>query len=182
MITIIFLYLFAYFYSRITAYNAMLVSDIQQCKSIIISNKALSSWASLPPSHPCRSSQGSKLASLGYTAASRQLSVSHMIVYRCQCYFLNLSQPLLPLMCASVHSLHLCLHFFSLNRLISSIFLDSIYIYIYISIYQEYILVFFMTPAKTSVYSHLYERDVWYLLWYLIYATCFPLSDLLQSV
>ena len=36
-------------------------------------------------------------------------------------------------------------------------------LYIYITLlYQEYILTFFMTPAKASVYSRLYER---FLMW-----------------
>ena len=37
----------------------------------------------------------------------------------------NFSWPLPPRLCRQVHSLHLCLHFFSVNRFISTIFLDS---------------------------------------------------------
>ena len=47
-------------------------------------------------------------------------------VYIHQCYFLNLSYPLLPPPCPQVHSLHLHLHFFSVNRFISTVFLDSV--------------------------------------------------------
>ena len=41
------------------------------------------------PSHPSRSSQSTKLSSFCCTAASHQLSVSHMVVCICQCYSLN---------------------------------------------------------------------------------------------
>ena len=40
----------------------------------------------LPPRHPSRSSQNTSLGSLGYAAASHQLSLLHMIVYICLCY------------------------------------------------------------------------------------------------
>jgi len=42
-------------------------------------------------------------------------------------YFLSLSHPLLPLLCPPVHSLCPCLHLFSVNRFISTIFPDCIY-------------------------------------------------------
>ena len=73
------------------------------------------SLLSLPPnslSHPSRSSQITRLGFLCYTASSHCLSILHIIVYICQCYFLNLSHPYLPLLCPQVHSLHLCLHSF----------------------------------------------------------------------
>ena len=53
-----------------------------------------------------------------------------MIVYICQCYFLNSSCPLLPPLYPQVHSLRL--HSFPANRFISAIFLDSINIREYI--------------------------------------------------
>ena len=61
-----------------------------------------SSWA---PSQPPRSSQGSKLSSLCYAAASHQLSISHVVGYLCQCYFLNLSHLCFLPLCPHVHSL-----------------------------------------------------------------------------
>ena len=51
-------------------------------------------------------------------------TVSHMIVHICQCSFFNLSYPLLPQLCPPVLPLHLL--FFSVNRVISTMFLDSI--------------------------------------------------------
>ena len=50
-------------------------------------------------------------------------------VYICQCHFLNSSHPLLPLLCPQANSLHLYLHSFPANRSISTISLDSIYIF-----------------------------------------------------
>ena len=44
-----------------------------------------------------------------------------------QCYCLNFSCPLLPLLCPQVNSLCLCLYSCPANRFISTIFLDSTY-------------------------------------------------------
>ena len=49
--------------------------------------------------------------------------------YICQCYFLHLPLSLLPLQGPQVHSLHLSLHSFHVNRLINTIFLHYIYIF-----------------------------------------------------
>ena len=90
-------------------YNSVLVSAIQQYKSVIIIYiyiyiPSLLSLLLLPPPHPSRSSQSARLGSLGYIATSHLLSVLHMVVCICQCYFLNLSHlHLLPL-CPHVHS------------------------------------------------------------------------------
>ena len=46
-------------------------------------------------------------SSLCYIAASHQLSISHMVMYTCQCYYLNSCHPLLPPLCPQVHSLHI---------------------------------------------------------------------------
>ena len=58
-------------------------------------------WASLPSSTSCpsRSSQSTWLGSLCYMAISHQLSVLHIVVYTCLCYFLCLSHCFLPLLC-----------------------------------------------------------------------------------
>ena len=54
-------------------------------------------------------------------------NVLHMIVRNiCQCSFFNLSYPLLPPLCLPVLPVHLHLLFFSVNRIISTMFLDSI--------------------------------------------------------
>ena len=55
------------------------------------------------------------------------LSISHMAVYMCQCHALKLSHPLLPALYPQVCSLHLCLYSWPANRLISTVFLDSVY-------------------------------------------------------
>ena len=43
--------------------------------------------------------QNARLGSLCYVASSHQLSILHMVVYICLCYFLHLSHSLLPLLC-----------------------------------------------------------------------------------
>ena len=57
------------------------------------------------------------------------------VVYKCQCYFVNLyfvsPFSLLTLLCLQVHSLHLHLCFLSVNRFIGTVFLDSIYTHQY---------------------------------------------------
>ena len=83
----------------------------------------------LPPSHHSRSSQSIKLGSLCYVATSHQLSIWHMVVYTCQCYFLHSSYSLLPPLHPQVCSLYLCLHSFLANRFINTIFLCSIYMH-----------------------------------------------------
>ena len=79
-----------------------------------------------PPSHPSRSTQSTELSSWSYTAASCWLSMLHMAAYICQCYPLNLSPPLLLLLCLNVCSLCSYLHFCHANRFIRTIFIDSI--------------------------------------------------------
>ena len=52
-----------------------------------------------------------------------------------QCYFLNSSHCLLPLWCPQVSSLHWHLYFCPANRFISTIFLDSIYMFLIFEIF-----------------------------------------------
>ena len=88
----------------------------------------------LPPQfHPFRSPQSTRLGCLCYTASHQ------LFILPRQCIYVNVTfsiYPTLsfPLLCPPDHSLHLHLHFFSVNRFISTIFLDSIYIYIHINI------------------------------------------------
>ena len=79
----------------------------------------------LPP-HPFGSSQSTRLASLCYPATCNQLSVSHTVVYICQCYLLNSSDTVLPLLCPIICSLCLHLHSSPENMFISTGFLDSV--------------------------------------------------------
>ena len=88
------------------------------------------SLLSLPPAS-CLTPLGdqrAKLGSLYYTAASCSLlSILHIIVHICQCSCLSLPYPLFPLLYPQVHSLLQHLHYFSANKFISIIFLDSIH-------------------------------------------------------
>ena len=52
-----------------------------------------------------------------------------MVAYICQCYFLNSSHPLLSLLCPK-SIFCVCLHSFPVNRFISTVFLESIYVLI----------------------------------------------------
>ena len=127
-------------------YNIALISAKQHCKSAIvyicvciyiyiyllvyISPSSRCPPTPCPPSCLSRSSQSARLGSACYTAPSFQLSVLHVVVYVCQCYFLHSSHPLLPLLCPQVCSRCLCLHSFPTNRFICIVFhfLDSIHI------------------------------------------------------
>ena len=80
---------------------------------------------SLPPSHPSRSSQGTRLGSLCYIATSLNLAILHMVV----CIYVNATFSIcptfsLPRLCPQVCSL--CLRLHSADRFIRTIFLDSI--------------------------------------------------------
>ena len=81
-----------------------------------------------PPRHPSRPTRSAQLSSLCSTAASRQLSVSHTVVYACQCYSLSSSRPSSPhCVHESVHSPCLLLSSCPANSFISTTFLDSMY-------------------------------------------------------
>ena len=103
-------------------YNVVLVSAIQQHESAI---SFMCTYTHLPPSraclpllsHPSGPSQDTALCCLGYAAASHLLIILHMIMCMCQCCSLSVSYPLLPPPCP----LHLSLHSFPTNRLISTV-------------------------------------------------------------
>ena len=67
------------------------------------------SFLSLSPPrlHPSGSSQSTRLGSQGYIAASHQLSILHVVVCRCQSFFLFSAHSLLLPLCPQVCSLHL---------------------------------------------------------------------------
>ena len=116
-----------YFFKwRIIALQCLVVSAIHQHKS-----PAIMHIYPLPPFHPSRASQCTRLDSLFSVAASHYLAVLYLVVCICQCYFLNLSWLLFPPLCPQVCSLHLHLHFFSVNRFISTVFRFHIYVLIH---------------------------------------------------
>ena len=89
------------------------------------------SFLNLPP-HPTPLGCHRALGSLHHTANSHWLSILHMIVYMFRCYSLKSSHSLPPLLWPKVCSL--CLHLFCCpaSRMISTIFLDSIYMCYYV--------------------------------------------------
>ena len=112
-------------------YSIVLVSAIPQHESSI--GIPMSPPSHLPP-HPtplgCH--RAPDLSSLHHTANSHWLSVLHMVTYMFQCYSLYSSHPLLPTLCSQIRFLYLHLHCCPANRLISTIFLESIYMYVFI--------------------------------------------------
>ena len=90
-----------------------------------------------PPSHlpphpiPLGCHRALALGSMCHTANSNWLSILYTLMYMCQCYSLKSSLPLLPHMCPKACAL--CLHLLccSTNRIISTIFLDFIYLHYY---------------------------------------------------
>ena len=60
------------------------------------------------------------------------LAAAAVAVYICQCYSLTLSHPLL-LLCLQVHFLHLHLYLCPANRFIRTIFLDSIFLHVFLT-------------------------------------------------
>ena len=98
---------------RIIAYNVVLVSPLQKCESSIYIY-VIYSLPFEPLSHYPNSfsglSQSTKLSSLCFTAASDLLSIVYLIVYLCQCYFLNSSHSLLP-PCVHKSDLYACILF-----------------------------------------------------------------------
>ena len=105
----------------------MLISAIHQHESAVSIHMS-------PPSHlpfhpiPLGCHRAPDLSSLCRMANFHWLYILHMEMYMFQCYFLNLSHPQLPALCPQICSLYLSLHCCPVNRFISTIFLDSIYV------------------------------------------------------
>ena len=104
---------------RIIFYNIVLISAVQQCEPAISIQIFSTSWASLPhththtlpPSHPSRWSQSTRLSSVCYTATSQYLLALHMVMYIFQCYSLSSSHPILSPLGPQVSSVHPQYHF-----------------------------------------------------------------------
>ena len=110
----------------------MLVSAVQQHESVIILLiyiPSLLSLSLLPPIPPLEVIIEGQTG-LPVLLSKFPLTILHIIVYLCQCYFLSLSHHLLSTQCPKVHSLGLHLHSFSTNMFISYTFLDFICMYV----------------------------------------------------
>ena len=84
--------------------------------------------AHLPPSHPSRSLQSTRLGFLCYTATSHQWSILHRIVHICWMLLFPVI-PHSPSPTVPINPFYLHLHSFLANRFINTIFLDLTYIY-----------------------------------------------------
>ena len=86
------------------------------------------------PSHSSGSSQCTRPEHLSHASNLDWRSVSLLIVYLFQCYSLRTSHPCLLPQSRKVHSVHLCLFFCFVYRIIVTIFLNS---YIWDSFLKE---------------------------------------------
>ena len=91
-----------------------------------VTNTSLSSLLPIPPLWVITEHQAGLPVSFSSFSTSSSLHTRQSTRPR---YFLRLSQPLLPVLCPQVHSLHFGLHSFLANRFIGIIFLDSIYMH-----------------------------------------------------
>ena len=107
----------------------MLVSAKHQHESAIGIPMSLPSWTSLSPPSPSHASRLLK----SHTANSHWLPILHMVMYMFPCYSLQTPHPLLPPP-HHVCSLCLCPLCCPANRLISTVFLYALYIYICVNI------------------------------------------------
>ena len=119
-------------------YNVVLVSVVQQCESAvsILYHLPIEPPSHTPPIPPLQdiTEYRAELPVL-YSSFPRTIYFTYDYIYihtyiythTYQSYSLNSSHPLLPPLCPQVHSLYLCLYSCPANRVISTIFLDSIY-------------------------------------------------------
>ena len=108
-------------------YDIVLAYPIHQNTSSIGIHIFSPSWISLP-SLTSLLLQSIGLSSPNHTA-SHWLYILHVVVYMFPCYFLHSFHPLLPSLHPQVCSLCLHLHYCPVNRFISAIFLDAIYMH-----------------------------------------------------
>ena len=85
----------------------------------------------IPLGHP----SAPALSALSHASNLHWSSISHMVIYMFQCSSLKSSHPRLLPQSPKVCSLHLCLFCCLAYRVVVTIFLNSIYIYIYALIY-----------------------------------------------
>ena len=138
----------------------MLVSALQWSASAIWTHSSPLFRASLPPHlhpHPSGLSQSTKVSSLCYVAASHWLSILHTVVCICQTCSPNLSHPPLPTLFQLIHSLHLNLYSWPADRLICTIFLDSIHMFSYM-IFVFLFLTYFLLYDRFEVHPHHYKQ------------------------
>ena len=119
---------FIYFNWRIRLYNIVMVFTIHQHELAIV-------MCPLPPESPPTSlpippgcHRAPALGSLHHTPNHHWLSILHMVMYMFQCYSPKSSHLLLFPRSPKVCFLHLCLLCCPACRMVSTIFLDSIYI------------------------------------------------------
>ena len=123
-----YLYIFYYIYYLYIVYICYIYIYYIYIYFLSLEPPSLWSLSPTPLSHSSRWSQDARLGSLCYISTSHYLSVLHMIVYICQCYFLNSSHPLLP-RCIHKSNLNVCITIPALQIGSSVPFFQITYIY-----------------------------------------------------
>ena len=111
-----------------------LIGALQYCvgfchTSTRISRRYMNAVPREPPSHFPPHPTPLWCSSLHHTANFYQLYILQMVIYTFPCYSSNSSHHFLPQLCPQVCSQCLCFHCCPTNRLISTIFLESIYMH-----------------------------------------------------
>ena len=101
----------------------MLFSAIQQHESVIGIHMSPHSWTLVSPPTLLGCHRATDWSFLHHPANFHRLSVSHMVIY------VSMLLSIHPTHCVQVYSLCLCLHCCPADRLISTIFLDSILLF-----------------------------------------------------
>ena len=129
MIYFFFFKKFIYFNWRLLLYNIVMVFALHSHESAMgihvfpILNTPPTSLPIPVQRHPSTPA----LITLSHASNLDWRSISHRIIYMFQCYSLKSSHPLLLPQSPTVFSLHLCLFCCLANRVIITIFLNSIY-------------------------------------------------------
>ena len=126
--------LFKFFLTSLLEYNCftmlcqfLLYNKVNQLYVYIYPH--ISSLLCLPPTLPIPPLQVDELISSCYVAASHQLTILHLVVCICRCYYhFAPASPSLP--CPQVHSLCLLLYSCPATRFISTIFFLRFHIYV----------------------------------------------------
>ena len=125
------------------------------------------------PSHPSRLTQSTRSSFLCHTAAFHLLLVLHMVIYLFQCNSLRSSRPLRPLLSTQVCPPGLHLYPCPANRLISTIFLGSVYICVNIYVCFSLWLTSFYITASRFIYltgtasNSFFFMAEWYFIVYM---------------
>ena len=133
--------MFLFYFIRLTNHFNWRIFTLQYCDSFCHTSTWIShgyicvspSWTPLPRLSPPHSFGLSQSTGFGCPASCMNLhwsSILHMVIYIFRCYSLKSSHPRLLPQSPKVCSSHLCLFCFLIYRIIFTLFLNSIYMYV----------------------------------------------------